>query len=218
MIKVDFHVHTDFSPDSLFSLESLARLSREKKVVPAITDHNSLKAHSKAREKGIDFIPGIEINTLAGHLIALYPAESIPRDLSLGETLDRIKEQGALAYLPHMYDAGRSGVVPEKQDIGKLDIVEIFNSRCLSSVFNTRAREFAEKHGLFQAAGSDAHSPWEFANAYTILPDFETGNPKELLKALKSTGIQGKPTPFYLRYFVSAVAKARKTLGLWNSG
>ncbi len=218
MIKIDFHVHTSYSPDSLLPPEKLAKKSHSTGIIPGVADHNTLSGFPHLKELGAEFVPALEINTEEGHLVALHPTELIPRGLSFGETLDRIKEQGALAYLPHMYDSMRHGVIPKKEDIGKIDILEVFNSRCLFREYNEKAAEFAKKHRIAAAAGSDAHSEWEFGRTYTKLPDFDITLPKELLKALKSAKIVGKATPFYRRYSVSIATKTRKLLGLWKPG
>ena len=217
MMKIDFHVHTTFSSDSLLSPEKLAKKSASTGVVPGITDHNSLSCFSRMKELCEEYVPGVEINTKEGHVIALYPTELIPRGLTFSEAVDRIREQGALVYLPHMYDSMRDGIVPKKEDIKKIDIVEIFNARCLFSSLNKKAEEFAKKHNIPGAAGSDGHSEWEFGRTYTELPDFDITNPKERMKSLNSAKIVGKPTPFYRRYSISITTKIRKLLVLWES-
>jgi len=209
-MKIDFHVHTKYSPDSIIKPEDLAQKSKKLKIIPAITDHNSTCAIGKLRKLKISFIPGQEVRTDRGDLIGLYTNETIPKGTPFAETADKIHEQGGLVYLPHMYDVTRAGAVPKKGEESKIDIVEIFNARCMSDMFNLRARLFAKKHKKLMAAGSDTHFLWEFGTTYTELPDFDLDNPKALLKALEKPEIVGKKAPFYVRGTTSMLKAGRK--------
>ncbi|HID72916.1 TPA: PHP domain-containing protein, partial [Candidatus Micrarchaeota archaeon] len=194
-MKIDFHVHTKFSPDSVIRPEDLARKSKKLKVIPAVTDHNSVSALQYMRKQKVPFISGEEVHTDRGDLIGLFVNEHIPKGTEFAETADRIREQGGIVYLPHMYDVTRAGTVPKEKEAAKIDIVEIFNARCMSDMFNLRARLFAKKHNKLMAAGSDTHFLWEFGTTYTELPDFDLDDPKALLKALEKSEIVGKKAP-----------------------
>ncbi|MFH1393284.1 MAG: PHP domain-containing protein [Candidatus Micrarchaeota archaeon] len=209
-MKIDFHVHTKFSPDSIISPDDLARKSKKLKIIPAITDHNSMGAVKHLRKLKIPFIPGQEVHTDRGDLIGLYTNEAIPKGTPFAETADKIHGQGGITYLPHMYDITRAGAVPAEGEEGKMDIIEVFNARCMSDMFNLRARLFAKKHKKPVAAGSDTHFLWEFGTTYTGLPDFDLENPKELLKALEKGEIVGKKAPFYVRGTTSMLKAGRK--------
>jgi predicted metal-dependent phosphoesterase TrpH len=73
--------------------------------VIAITDHDNLRATFEARNLsgryGVEVIPGIEITTAEGHLLALFVERIIPAGLTLIDTLLRIGEQGGLALAAH---------------------------------------------------------------------------------------------------------------------
>jgi len=212
-MKVDFHVHTDFSIDGLIKVGELARKSKELGVIPVISDHNTLEGVKEFRKTGAPFIPGEEIRTESGDLTGIFLSEKIEKKLSFPETVDKIKEQGGLAYLPHMYDMSRHGCGDEFA--GLVDIIEVFNARCLNSKLNERALETAEKLGKPGAAGSDSHFLLEFGKTYTELPEFDIENPKELMKALGRKRIIGKKIPFYLRgppYIVMHFRKIKKKL------
>jgi predicted metal-dependent phosphoesterase TrpH len=53
-----------------------------------------------------------------------------------------------------------------------IDAIEIFNSRCIFSRFNTRAKEFSQQHHLLGIVGSDSHNINEVGTATLTLPDF----------------------------------------------
>lgn len=196
-MKVDFHVHTNFSFDSNIDIGKLAERSVKLGVIPVIADHNTVEGAEEYRKTGAPFITGEEIRTAAGDLIGLFLNETIPKHLSFEETIDRIKEQGGFSCLPHMYDQGRHGCGEKFAEL--VDIIEIFNSRCLDSELNGHAAETAKKLGKPGVAGSDSHFLMEFGKTYTEIPEFDTEKPEELVSALKNAKIVGVKAPFYVR-------------------
>ncbi|MBN2478009.1 PHP domain-containing protein [Candidatus Micrarchaeota archaeon] len=203
-MKVDFHVHSWASFDSVVSPEHLTRKSKVLGIIPAITDHNTMDGFKYFKGE-IDFIPGIEIKTDKGDLIALYLQDLIPKNTSLEETLDRIREQDAVSYLPHMYDITRAGA----GEVSDVDIIETFNARC-PDYFNKKADEFASKHNLIKGAGSDCHFISEFGSTFVEMPDFDIENPKEMLNSLKKGRIYGNRSPVYLRGPIASLYKKIK--------
>jgi len=202
-VKVDFHTHTKFSRDCLTKPDELTAKAKKLGIIPAITDHDSIGAHSGLRVSGAVFIPGEEIGTDKGDLIGLYVSEAIPKKTSFLEAIDLIHSQGGLAYLPHMFDVTRKGVsIPELAK--KADIIEIFNARSVMKDFNIKAEEFARVNRIPGAAGSDSHFIFEFGTTYTELPGFDLDDiddPKRLMKALRSANkkIVGKPAPLHVK-------------------
>jgi hypothetical protein len=216
-MRIDFHVHTRRSSDSLIRPIDLARKSLKLGIIPAIADHNSIKAHADMRALEAPFIPAEEIFTDKGDLIGLYIDELIPKKIPFLEAIDRIHEQGGLAYLPHMYDHGRAGRHATDPEAAKADIIEVFNARCLDQVFNRKALAFAKAHKLPQGAGSDSHFLFEFGSTYVDLPGLdhdELENPKALLKALKSRSVRliTRPTPPYARGTTTVISLVRRKL------
>jgi len=212
-MKVDFHVHTNFSIDGMIKVKDLAEKAKELGIIPVISDHNTIEGAKEFRKTGVRFITGEEIRTIKGDLIGLFLTEEIPKGLSFHETADRIKEQGGLSYLPHMYDMKRHGCGDESAAL--VDIIEVFNARCLDDKLNEHAYETAEKLGKPGAAGSDSHFLFEFGKTYVEMQEFDIENPKKLLKALKNSKITGKKIPFYMRgppYAVMYFRKLRKKL------
>lgn len=204
-MRIDFHVHTKHSPDSIIEPRDLVKKSLSLGIIPAISDHSSVSAHREMRELTSSFIPAEEIATDRGDLIFLYAGDLIKKGTGFAEALDLIHEQGGLAYLPHMFDKTRHGAIPQKDETKKIDIVEVFNPRCLNQVYNSRAKMFAKKNGIPQAAGSDSHFLLEFGKTYNEMPDFDLENPKELMRALKKAKMVTAPAPFYVRGTTSLV-------------
>ena len=73
--------------------------------VIAITDHNTLRGALMACEMAAQFrvevIPGVEISTREGHLLALFLDKPIPPGLSYVETAERVRLLGGLPFAPH---------------------------------------------------------------------------------------------------------------------
>lgn len=211
-MKIDFHCHTHHSPDSIIKPQDLAAKAKWLGIIPAITDHNTIAAHNELKKLEMNFIPGEEIRTIEGDLIGLYLQEAIPKKTPFLEALDKIKEQGGLSYLPHMYDITRHGVATEHL-ASKVDIIEIFNARCPIQGYNDRAEEFAKKHNAYTGAGSDSHFLFEFGKTYIELTSgFEDikDNSKALLNSLRSLKIMGKKAPMFVRGTTTVVKFLKK--------
>ncbi len=209
-MKLDFHVHTKYSIDSIIEPKALVARSRASGVVPAITEHNNIDSHRELRSLGADFIPGEEIRTDRGDLIGLYLNEPIPRMTPFLEAIDIIHMQGGLAYLPHMYDRSRRGVVPAKEEAGKLDIIEVFNARCPLASYNGRAGSFARELSKPGAVGSDSHFIFEFGHNWNEVPDFDLQDPKGLMKALGKARFTTKKATMLVRGTTTFVAMGKK--------
>lgn len=198
MLRIDFHVHTSYSFDGRIKPEQLVALSKKTGVIPAVTDHNSISAHSEFRKFKVPFIPAEEVETAQGDFIGLFVNEPVKKGVDFYEALDSFRAQGAIPYAPHMFDSLRPGLV--KEEYGKAaDIIEVFNARSLER-FDKKAEEFARRERKLMAAGSDSHYPYEFGTTYTELDLSEDQlQPKPLLKALKNAKIVGKRTSFLKR-------------------
>ena len=134
-MKVDFHVHTNYSFDATIRVQHLAERAKHFGIVPAITDHYSMKAMPAVEKQGIDFIPGEELRVSTpfgkADLIGLFMNEEIEKNVDFHEALDRIKEQGAISYAPHPFDSMRAGLQDESI-LKEVQIIEVFNAHCLS--------------------------------------------------------------------------------------
>ena len=112
-VRVDCHLHTVASGDSVLTLEQLAERARQAALdVVCVTDHNATSAAVAAAERdlGVRIIVGEEIRTPDGDVIGLFLTERIPYVLPLGEVIGRIRAQGGLVYVPHPFDPVRSSL------------------------------------------------------------------------------------------------------------
>src|SRR6202789_4226745 len=120
---IDLHCHSRFSADGVAEPEALVAEARAKGLNGfAITDHNTsacvdyFEQHGFLNKEGTPvngllIIPGQEITTAEGHLLAL--GVSLPDNLKgipAAEAVKLIHEKGGLAIPPHPYDFFRAGI------------------------------------------------------------------------------------------------------------
>ncbi|MDI6738400.1 MAG: PHP-associated domain-containing protein [Nanoarchaeota archaeon] len=170
-MKLDFHVHTKYSNDSLMSLETFNKVCKKRGLFPVITDHDTIKGAVEYKRRFGDCIIGEEIHTLQGDLTGIFLNEQIPAKIDVHEAVDIIREQGALVYIPHPFDIGRMSTL--KVHDFKADIVEVFNARVVLQKYNRMANEYAEKHGLLKAVGSDSHFSSHVGICYAEMDSFD---------------------------------------------
>lgn len=174
-MKVDLHIHSCYSKDGLSTPKSIVAKAKENGLGGiAITDHNLCQAWRElnvlCKKEGLLFVRGEEIKIkdngkTAGELSGLFMSEEI-RPGSFGEVVDALASQGAMPVIMHPFDWFRHPFNDLGNAIKRVKHVEVFNSRCLFRSMNQMALDYATKHGLFQTAGSDAHTPWEIGNAF----------------------------------------------------
>jgi predicted metal-dependent phosphoesterase TrpH len=193
---VDFHIHTRFSRDSILSEEKFIRTAIARGLTHvAITNHNNVEGavavRDKVRELGLQdeltVILGEEVSSSDGEIVGLFLERTIPRGLTAEETADAIHAQGGLVSIPHPFDPFRMSHIREEPlirlaEAGKIDVIEVYNSRVTLQRHNVAAAEFAARYGIPGIAASDSHSSFEVAMSTNALPPFE--NAAELKAAL----------------------------------
>jgi predicted metal-dependent phosphoesterase TrpH len=209
LLRIDLHVHTAYSYDGFTTIEQLSAVCQRRGISGlAITDHDTLEAALLCKKSlPLQVIVGEEVTTACGHLIGLFLTHWIPPGLSVAETIDRIRDQGGLVYLPHPFDRVRSGYMSptQLQELaGRFDMVEVFNSRNLFPDANHKAATFAESHSLLCTVGSDAHIPHEVGRSTLQMKAFS--GPEEFLVNLKQAQLTARRTPLAVR----ALIKLRK--------
>jgi predicted metal-dependent phosphoesterase TrpH len=190
-LKVDLHVHTRHSHDAFISPKTLVACARRKGIdAVAITDHNTVKGLREfCKIEEILIIPGVEVETLEGHVLALNVTDLVESGLSIAETADKIQDAGGLAIAAHPTVLFKRSL--EVECAGDLDAIEVINSAAVPFSFSVRKnRELAEKLNLPQTGGSDAHCGPEIGLAYSSI-DGE-GNIDSICEAIQ----RGAVTPF----------------------
>ena len=214
IVRMDFHMHTWASFDSLTDPEALLRRARSlgyRRI--ALTDHNRLDvALEMAGRYPDEIIAGEEVKTAEGvDVIGLYLSESIPKGTPGLETIRRIKDQGGIAYLPHPFARGKGGGGRLAEEWGEaVDVIEVFNARLHPGALNERAEELARRLSKLRSAGSDSHTVREFGGAWVDLPD-HPNRPDALLRALAAGSPGGRSAPAWV-HLLSTWAKVRRHL------
>lgn len=162
MLTCDLHIHTNYSRDGESSIEDIIRRAEVIGLdAIAITDHDTIEGATAALKipTNVLIIPGIEISTKQGHLIALGTLTEFPKGLDVLETIAIAREQGALLILPHPFHMMRHGVALHfRNALSSVDAIEVFNSRYIVGAANRKAAKFAKKLGKPCVGGSDAHN------------------------------------------------------------
>lgn len=169
--RYDLQVHTDVSPCSQAAPGEIVEAATQTGLDGiVITDHDTMANVDSVRALApadLDVIPGVEVSTTDGHLLAIDVDEPPPRSDVL-RAIDHVHDQGGFAIPSHPFDTLREHYGDRLVHIAdRIDGIEVVNSRCVRQSFNDRAAEFADRHGLASTGGSDAHFPFEVGRAYT---------------------------------------------------
>ncbi len=214
VLRMDLHLHTAGSWDCLSDPRRVLERARSVGLGRiAMTDHNRLDVSLElAAAHPDEVIPGEEVRTAEGiDVIGLYLRDEIPKGTPARETVERIREQGGVPYLPHPYAGGKGGGGRYAEELAPLmDVVEVFNARLHPGRLNAPALDLAERHGSLHGAGSDAHTLGELGGAWVeVLP--HANEPADFLRAMSSAHVHGR-TASNLVHLASTWAKLRKRL------
>jgi predicted metal-dependent phosphoesterase TrpH len=133
-------------------------------------------------------IPGVEVTTLQGHVLALNITTPVPQNLGLVETVEKIHEAGGIAIAAHPIVFIKSQIKERIASVSNLDGVEVINSSAFPFSLSTRlSRELAKRLNLPQTAGSDAHHASEIGTAYTLV-EADSGV-DEIVEAIKKGAV-----------------------------
>lgn len=171
-VQIDPHVHSEGSYDGHEPVELLLEQAAEIGLDGiVVTDHDaieeSLRAADLAPRYGLLGIPGVEVSTAAGHLLAIGVEECPRAGQPLSETVAAVRDMGGTAVVPHPFQRTRHGV--RRRRLTDCDAIEVYNAWLFTGYRNRRARRFAERHDYPGLAASDAHSAPYIGRAYTEL-------------------------------------------------
>lgn len=181
---IDFHIHSKSSDDGRGSISDIIVQAKKNGIdAIAICDHN--KIFSKENLLDVDekllenfvVIPACEFSTDKGHILGLFLSQYV--DISYlfenkkvadyKEVIKLIKELGGISVIAHPFV---NKTQQEYFDFCKeLDGVEVFNSRAYykNPLADKMAQTLADNEDKTTFAGSDAHSPCEIGNSYTLV-------------------------------------------------
>jgi predicted metal-dependent phosphoesterase TrpH len=138
-----------------------------------ITDHDNVmgglvgKRTAKAY-KGFQVVPGAEVTSRSGHILAIGIEVNVPKRLSVEETVEKIHDLGGIAIASHPFS---NRVRPSLgEECLKTDGIEVFNSTN-RGLANATAMTLAQAHNRPRTAGSDSHWAKTVGNCGIICDD-----------------------------------------------
>jgi predicted metal-dependent phosphoesterase TrpH len=215
-IVADLHLHTSWSHDCQIPVEDLLdHAEAEGLGAIAVTDHNvfggALEAVELARGRDLVVIPGEEVKTAdQGEVIGLFLSEEIPRGMSFGETVEAIRAQGGIVYVPHPFDRMHAipGPATLHRHLAEMDVLEVYNARLLFEAYNDEALRFARKYDLTMGAGSDAHVLQGVGTGAMRMPVFD--GPEEFLASLRTAHVLRRPRSLLYLQSLKWAAQAKE--------
>jgi predicted metal-dependent phosphoesterase TrpH/glycosyltransferase involved in cell wall biosynthesis len=215
-IVADLHMHTSWSHDCQIPVEDLLdHAEAEGLGAIAVTDHNvfggAQEAVELARGRDLIVIPGEEIKTDGqGEVIGLFLSEEIPRGLSFAATVEAIRAQGGVVYVPHPFD--RLHAIPDSATLHRhlqaIDVFEVYNARLLFEAYNDEALRFARKYDLTMGAGSDAHVLQGVGTGALRMRAFD--GPQEFLASLRGAQVLRRPRSLLYLQSLKWAAQAKE--------
>lgn len=205
MVKFDLHIHSCYSrnlygtrllcPPSKSLPEDIIKTALDKEIkVIAVTDHDNIvgslrtleTANSKKYKGAIIVIPGVEVSTKDGHILAYNVYENIPRNLSAKETIEIIKKAGGVAVAAHPFNIKYSISTKNAQALQQeLFAFEIANSHSLK---NKYTKNYVEENDCNFTVGSDAHSLDEIGLCYGKTNE-KIKSVKDILNVIENKGV-----------------------------
>ena len=193
-MKIDLHIHTNFSWDGFSSPKEVVDSAVQKGIdCICIVDHNEVKgaieAMKYAFDKNILVLPGIEILSLEGDILGINVKKIIPDFLAPEETIQEIKKQGGMAVIPHPFWP-LSNLKNNRKALLSADAIEVLNADMFRFI-NKKALLFYKKYNLAFTAGSDAHRAKFIGRAYLEIPQNNLSE-KEVIEQIKNKAGQIK--------------------------
>lgn len=215
-MRADLHVHSKASSDgSLSEREILKILKAQGFEAVAILDHNTLSASLKASEISGEFglivVNGVEISSVEGHIGALGIRESIERDLSAEETIEKIHELGGIAVALHPYRF-RGGLGAKVIRRCRFDALEAINART-SSRGNLKAERLRRTLELPATGGSDSHFDFDLGMAFTSISE-DCQTEEDIIRCISKGETRAEGKSRSIPYTITYV---KKTLSGWIS-
>ena len=187
-LRIDLHVHTRDSPDSHVSLDDAVRRCREEDLDGfAVTNHDFFSdiPSSWLEKTDLVVLRGMEVSARGAHILALDVSDPVPQGLSMAETVDRIHAQSAIAVLAHPFAFFRTWVDIREVEVAGFDGIEVANSAQFPYRWMLKRNiRLAERLGLPQTGGSDAHIRRTIGRAYTLL-EAESRDVEGVLQAMR---------------------------------
>jgi predicted metal-dependent phosphoesterase TrpH len=203
MGRADLHVHTNYG-DGLDSVEAILEHAEARAGldVIAVTEHDNLAPAFAAREYAVRrglrtaVVPGVEVTSLQGHVVALFLESPVPSFMSVEATIAAVRRQGGVAVIPHPLSwltrsLGRGtleGLHARRNEDLAPDALELATCNPTARTFIGRARRLNGALGFPSVGASDAHFKEAVGSACT---EFEGSTSDDLKAALLAGTARG---------------------------
>jgi len=199
-------MHSDLS-DGLSSIEKLLDSAERAGLdVVALTDHDDIRGAFEMRELAarrsspVEVVPGAEVTTRSGHLLALWIEDEIPMFCSLAQALDLIHQAGGMAIAPHplsylTFSIGEGAlrqIATYADGARMVDAIELRNPSYAGRVRASRAL-WLNNHVLriAETGSSDAHHAALVGTCWTEFPGRTSEDLRDALRA-QQTKAEGR--------------------------
>jgi predicted metal-dependent phosphoesterase TrpH len=199
--RADLHIHTS-EGDGMASIEEILDLveaSAELDLI-AITEHDDLRPALRARDRwargnySFEVVPGVELTTRSGHVIALFVEQPIRSFLTTDRTIAAIHQAGGIALVPHPLSwltrsvgarvMTRLLLEPETAP----DALEVSPSPAARLTARRADHLNVTAWHLPRYGGSDAHFPEFIGAAVTTFPGTSSGDLRAAIAAGRTQG------------------------------
>jgi len=205
--KADLHIHSSHSdgmsdaPELLDYVESRTDLD-----IIAVTDHDDIRgalavrdAHAQGSYR-FEVVPGMEVTTIEGHILALFIDEPVPCLRGVEETLVVIHRLGGLVIIPHpltwltrsLDERHIRRVMASEADGVHFDGIELTNGTPAGRNGVRKAKALYLSLDLADAGGSDAHFLEAVGAGYT---EFAGRTSADLRRAILDRSTRGVRAP-----------------------
>jgi hypothetical protein len=219
MGRADLQLHSDLGDGLASPEEILDAAERAAMTVIALTDHDDIRGSFALRDLAgrraspVAVVPGIEVTTRSGHLLALFVEDEVPMFRPLAESVGAIHALGGLAVIPHplsylTFSVGERALrgLAERADARSfVDGIELVNPSYAGRVRVKRAA-WLNTHVLriAETGSSDAHHAELVGTAWTEFPG-ET--PAELRAAIVARTTRARGRQWTLREHLRGAAQ-----------
>lgn len=197
--KADLHIHSKLS-DGVASVKEILDYVHnytDLKII-SITDHDNFESAEVAKKwmerkkYNFEYISGMEVTTLSGHLLALNIKKPIEKWRSLKRTIIDVHGQGGICIAPHPLSWISLGlrrrclnyVARNNGGYLYLDGIELFNSTLVGRMGQRTATKYNRSIlKVAELGNSDAHDLYSIGSAYTL---FLGNSTSDLFTALKN--------------------------------
>ncbi len=168
----DLHVHSLYS-DGCTTLEKIVQIALKKGLtVVSKADHDTCRGNHKlaqlCREKGLLFIPAIEVSSKDGHIVVAGVDHWVKGRFTAEETAEIAHDLGGVVIFAHPFYKRNKGEPAFSRK--KIDAIELLNG---ASPFGNihalrRLQHMQIRPGLCLMVGSDSHSGYLFGDYLNI--------------------------------------------------